>query len=37
MAAICLICHVRWVCENHLDIPWDGASDSEKSCHCGGA
>ena len=26
-----------WVCEDHPDKPWDGASDMEDACHCGGA
>jgi hypothetical protein len=36
--ANCLTCDgCGWVCEDHLDLPWDGASDAEKACHCGGA
>ena len=27
----------RWVCEAHPDKPWDGESDREDACHCGGA
>lgn len=26
-----------WVCENHLDRPWDGVSNAPNACHCGGA
>ena len=26
-----------WVCEDHPNKPWDGASDREDACHCGGA
>ena len=34
----CPICHgARWVCETHIDKPWDGASDHADACHCGGA
>lgn len=33
--AICL--GARWVCEDHPDKPWDGASDAPEACHCGGA
>ena len=28
---------IGWVCEDHPDKPWDGASDREDACHCGGA
>jgi len=28
---------VRWVCEDHPDKAWDGASDRADACHCGGA
>src|SRR4051794_8126954 len=27
----------RWVCEDHLERPWGGASDRSDACHCGGA
>jgi hypothetical protein len=34
----CEVCGgARWVCEDHPDKPWDGASDREDACHCGGA
>lgn len=34
----CPICKdARWVCEDHLDKPWSGASDAPEACHCGGA
>jgi hypothetical protein len=26
----------RWVCEDHTEKPWGGASDREDACHCGG-
>ena len=25
------------VCENHPNLPWEGASNSNKICRCGGA
>jgi hypothetical protein len=38
MDAKCNICRGgRWVCEDHPDKPWDGASDAPEACHCGGA
>lgn len=34
----CPICKgARWVCEDHTDKPWDGASGAPEACHCGGA
>ena len=34
----CEICgDARWVCEDHVDKPWGGASEREDACHCGGA
>jgi hypothetical protein len=31
----CEICgDSRWVCEDHVDKPWDGASEREDACHC---
>jgi hypothetical protein len=34
----CTTCHgARWVCEEHPDKPWDGASAAPEACHCGGA
>jgi len=34
----CDVCGgARWVCEDHPDKPWDGASDREDACHCGAA
>jgi hypothetical protein len=34
----CNICDDKgWVCENHPDKPWDGTSDREDACSCGGA
>jgi hypothetical protein len=34
----CTVCKdARWVCEDHPDKPWDGASDVPEACHCGGA
>jgi hypothetical protein len=26
-----------WVCENHADRPWEGVSNSDNACDCGGA
>ena len=26
-----------WVCEDHTDKPWGGASNRPDACHCGGA
>ena len=38
MDAECRICKgARWVCEDHPDKPWDGASDAPEACHCRGA
>jgi len=38
MDSECTVCHgARWVCEDHIDKPWDGASDDAGACHCGGA
>ena len=38
MDAECAICKgARWVCEDHIDKPWSGASDAPDACHCGGA
>ena len=34
----CRVCgNARWVCEDHKDKPWGGASHREDACHCGGA
>lgn len=34
----CRVCDsTGWVCEDHRDVPWDGISDSDISCRCGGA
>jgi hypothetical protein len=34
----CKVCgDARWVCEDHKDKPWGGASDRRDACHCGGA
>ncbi len=34
----CEVCGgARWVCEDHTDKPWDGASNRPDACHCGGA
>jgi hypothetical protein len=34
----CTICgNARWVCEDHADKPWGGASDRVGACHCGAA
>jgi len=27
----------RLVCEDHPDKPWEGTSDSDNACDCGGA
>ena len=38
MESECSICRgARWVCEDHTDKLWDGASDAPEACHCGGA
>jgi len=38
MDANCRICKgAGWVCEDHMDKPWSGASDDPEACHCGGA
>jgi hypothetical protein len=38
MTENCRICKgARWVCEAHMDKPWDGASDAPEACHRGGA
>jgi hypothetical protein len=35
---VCKVCKgARWVCEDHPELPWDGASDDANACHCGGA
>lgn len=32
--ALCLYCHgTGWVCERHMDKPWEGPN----ACECGGA
>ena len=34
----CAVCGgARWVCEDHTEKAWGGASDREDACHCGGA
>jgi hypothetical protein len=38
MKVECAMCKGnRWVCEDHPEKPWDGASDAPEACHCGGA
>ena len=35
-APICPTCRsARWVCENHRDRPWGGASKHAAACQCG--
>ena len=34
----CAVCGgALWVCEDHADKPWGGASNRADACHCGGA
>jgi hypothetical protein len=34
----CAVCGgAMWVCEDHVDKPWGGASTRADACHCGGA
>jgi hypothetical protein len=34
----CKVCRgCFWVCEDHADKPWGGASDDADACNCGGA
>ena len=34
----CRVCDDgRWVCEDHVDKPWGGASDGKDACHRGSA
>ena len=34
----CAVCGgALWVCEDHVDKPWGGATNRADACHCGGA
>ena len=34
----CAVCGgALWLCEDHADKPWGGASNHADACHCGGA